>query len=152
MQLSEYFTLAEFTVSQEAARKGISNTPPAFAMANLKFLAKNMDKVRAALGNNPIHVSSAYRSPELNRAIGGAAKSQHVEGLACDFTCSGFGGTWNVCSAIIEAGLKFDQLIHEYDHWVHISFVPSGGRSETLFINRDSGGYRKAHFDGKVPA
>ena len=120
MNLSPHFTLEEFTQSQTAARKGISNVPPPAVVEVLKLTALGLEGVRTLLGN-PITVNSGYRSPELNKAIGGVGKSQHVTGEAVDFICPGFGAPVDVCKAIVRSGLKFDQLIQE-GTWTHISF------------------------------
>lgn len=122
MQLSPHFTLDEFTFSQTAARKGIDNDPPADVLANLQRTANGMEAVRVVLGGAPIHISSGYRSPALNAAVGGAKASQHLTGQACDFTAPRFGTVQEVFDAIRRAGVAFDQIIVEYGRWVHISF------------------------------
>jgi len=75
MMLSEHFSLEELTASEVAARAGIDNTPSAETMRNLLRLAAGLELVRAAIGNNPIHVTSGYRSPRLNQMVGGAKNS-----------------------------------------------------------------------------
>ena len=79
MQLSEHFTLEEFTASQTATRRGLNNTPSPQMIEKLKQTAQKMEQVRDLLGK-PISINSAYRSPSVNRAIGGAATSQHCKG------------------------------------------------------------------------
>lgn len=123
-QLSPHFTLAELTFSQTAARKGIDNTPPPEILAVLRHTAEGMEAVRAALGGKVISVSSGYRSPALNVAVGGAATSAHSTGHAVDFNCHGFGSPLEVCRALAASGIQYDQLIHEFGRWVHISFAP----------------------------
>src|SRR5438093_11543543 len=91
MMLSEHFSLEELTESEVAARAGIDNTPSAETMRNLLRLAAGLELVRAALGNNPIHVTSGYRSPRLNQMVGGAKNSMHTQGLAADILCPAFG-------------------------------------------------------------
>lgn len=134
-QLSEHFTLAEFTASQTAARRGIDNTPDAATVQMLKNTAFQMEKVRSLLGVS-INVSSAYRSPTLNRAIGGSATSAHCRGEAVDFTAPSFGTPKEICKLIEKSGIKFDQLIYERT-WVHIAF-DSSPRQQVL----------TAHFGG----
>lgn len=126
MNLSTHFTLAEFITSQTAARMGLDNTPPDGVMSNLEHTALGLEGVRTLLGV-PLIISSGYRSPEVNRAVGGALDSQHKQGLAADFIAPGFGSPLQVARAIIASGIKFDQLIME-GTWVHISFnaVPRG--------------------------
>jgi len=124
MKLSEHFNLAEFTQSQTAARKSIDNTPDAVVKNNLTIVAANMETVRALLDNKPITISSGYRSPALNRAVGGSATSAHVNGWAVDFICPAFGTPLQVVEKLKNSNLKFDQIIEE-GTWVHISFAPT---------------------------
>ena len=136
MRLTEHFDLAEFTISQEAARRGIDNTPPDEVLENLYILAMALEEVRARLGC-PIVISSGYRSPALNAAVGGAANSAHVLGYAADLTCPGFGAPLSVCKAIATLpDFKYDQCIYEWKSWVHLSIDPRG-RMQTLTINRN---------------
>lgn len=133
MQLSKYFTLAEFTVSQTASRNGINNNPPEEVLERLIHTAECMEKVRKLLGN-PINISSGYRSPELNAAVKGATTSQHLTGEACDFTCPRFGTPRQIVDKIRKSAIDFDQLILEFDSWVHISFKRGGNRKQVLAI------------------
>lgn len=132
-QLSPHFSLAELTRSDYAARHNISNVPMPRIVENLVFTAQRLEEVRALLGY-PMVVSSGYRSQALNDAIGGSLMSQHRYGLAVDFTCEGFGSPFEVCKAIEASGIKFDQLIHEYGAWCHISFVRTAPRRQCLTI------------------
>lgn len=134
MNLSPHFTLAELTASQTAARKGLDNTPPPAVLANLKLTALGLEGVRMLLGA-PISISSGYRSPAVNKAVGGAANSQHLTGQAVDFICPGFGKPEAVVRTIIASGMKFDQIIHEFDSWVHLSFSDKP-RMQALTIDR----------------
>src|SRR5690606_6364327 len=108
MQLTKHFALAEFTRSDTARRLGIDNSPTPEHLENLRKLAQTLEQLRAVLGH-PIHITSGYRSPALNKAVGGSATSSHSEGLAADFHCPGFGSDKEVCEAIIEVGPAFDQ-------------------------------------------
>lgn len=121
MRLSAHFVLGEFTRSSTATKRGIDNTPSQAHLANLRELAATLELVRSVLGH-PIHISSGYRSPALNRAVGGSVTSDHANGLAADFTCPGFGSVQPVCEAILAAGIQFDQLIYEQGatEWVHL--------------------------------
>ena len=127
----KYFTLNELTASSTAKRKGIDNTPDATVRANLTALVANiLDPLREAYGK-PIVVSSGYRSPKLNRAVGGAAKSQHVTGQAADIhTLSDTPADNKKLFDLIQSlKLPFDQLINEYNfNWVHVSFSPRNRR------------------------
>lgn len=120
IQLSKNFYLSEFTSSQQATRHGIDNTPNPAVTANLFKLAALMEEVRKLLGGKAILVSSGYRSPEVNARVGGSAVSEHLHGLACDFTAPGFGTPLQICKAIAKSNILFGQLIFE-GTWVHIS-------------------------------
>lgn len=125
MQLTQHFNLTEFTRSQKALELGISNEPGPTHLRNLQLLAEHLEKVRALLGQ-PMDISSAYRSPPLNVAVGGSSTSDHANGLAADFTSKRFGSVRLVCEAIATSPLHFDQLIYEQEYngvqWVHIGF------------------------------
>lgn len=133
--LSTHFTLEELTDSQTAARQGIDNTPDTETIERLKLTCYGMEEVRKELEDKPILISSGYRSPALNKAIGGALNSQHVLGQAVDFTCPSFGTPAQIVSAIKQSDIPYDQVILEYfdpvkkTGWVHISFSPRNRRS-----------------------
>jgi zinc D-Ala-D-Ala carboxypeptidase len=139
MDLSANFTLEELVHSQTAERQGIDNTPTPAIEANLGLLAHGLETVRALLGR-PMIISSGYRSPALNAAVGGAANSQHMLGLAADFTCPAAGTPADICKLIQASDIAFDQLIYEYT-WCHISFVVSNPRRQTLTLNKTTRGY-----------
>ena len=113
MQLSEHFSLEEATHSDTATRLGINNQPSPQQLENMKKAAAGMEEVRKLLGKS-IHVNSWLRLPEVNVAVGGSKISSHMDGWAIDFTSKGFGSPLEVCKAIEAAGIKFDQMIHEY--------------------------------------
>jgi len=142
MKLSPHFELNEFINSQTAARHGIDNTPPPEILENLKRLAILMEEVRGIFGK-PIRISSGYRCQELNRMVGGSMSSQHTKGQACDFTVVGM-ALDDVVEDIIAEGIRFDQLIKEFDDgkgggWVHISIATKDGyeRKQALIIDRN---------------
>jgi zinc D-Ala-D-Ala carboxypeptidase len=142
--LSPHFTLTEFTTSQTASREGIDNSPSPEHHENLKKIAAVMELVRSLLGDRPINVSSGYRSPALNAAVGGASSSAHCAGLACDFQCDGFGTPHEIAvflsSHVGELGI--DQLINEYppNGWVHVGLSSNPPRNQVATI--DGGGFR----------
>ena len=138
--LSEHFTLEEATFSDTAVRQGINNQPNDKQLENMKIAAEGMEKIRALLGKS-IHVNSWLRLPELNVAVGGSKVSSHMDGWAIDFTCPGFGDPYAVCKAIEASGIKFDQMIHEYGRWMHISFAPEM-RQQELTIFKPEGKYK----------
>lgn len=127
-QLTPHFTLEELLVSETAARKGIDNTPDATALRNLRSLAELLERLRSKLGNLPVSVSSGYRSPALNAAIGGSKTSAHMQGLAADFIVPAFGTVLQTARAIAASGEKFDQLIYEYGRWIHVG-LPAPGKA-----------------------
>lgn len=132
--LSPHFTLDELTVSQEAARRGIDNTPTGPALEALKRTAMGMEAVRMRLGGAPIIVSSGYRSPVVNAAVGGSRTSQHMTGEAADFTAPRFGTPRSIVDAIVDSDVPYDQVILEFGRWVHISFS-HGPRRQALVID-----------------
>lgn len=127
----KYFTIRELTASATAARKGIDNTPDNVARANLTSLVANiLDPLREAYGK-PIIVTSGYRCPKLNKAVGGAAKSQHMKGQAADIrtVSDTVEDNRELFNLIIKLRLPFDQLIDEYGYnWIHVSYAPANRR------------------------
>ena len=140
MNLSEHFSLEEATTSETATRLGINNQPNEQQLENMKKAAEGMEKVRALL-SKAIHVNSWLRLPEVNVAVGGSKVSSHMDGWAIDFVCKDFGNPLAVCKAIEAAGIEFDQMIHEYATWTHISFAPEM-RGQKLTIFRPEGKYK----------
>ena len=135
MNLSPHFLLSEFTVSQTAARRGLDNTPPPKVLAALRRTALGLEMVRALI-QAPMQITSGYRSPRLNRIIGGAFNSQHVKGEAADFVAPQYGTPEQIVRAIVaHPEIEFDQCIYEFNSWVHISFTDSP-RREALVIDR----------------
>ena len=130
MRLSPHFALSEFVSSQTAARRGIDNTPPPEVIERLTALCENvLEPVRAHFGR-PVVISSGYRCPALNRAVGGAASSQHVKGEAADFEIPGISNV--EVARWMERKLNYDQLILEFytpgqpnSGWVHASWRPN---------------------------
>lgn len=137
MLISPHFTLDEMTVSQLAAREGLDNNPPAEARANLQMLCNSLEQVRALFGA-PVIVSSGYRSPAVNQRIGGARTSQHLQGLAADFTVFGMSPR-EVVRRVSESAIPFDQLILEFDNWVHLAVSRGVPRRQVLTIRKGTG-------------
>ncbi len=131
--LSKHFTLAELTISQEAARRGLDNTPGPGVQKNLVRLCTDyLEPVRTAM-KRPLIVSSGYRSAVLNQLVGGSATSAHVDGRAADFIVPGM-TLIDVFDAIAKSAVEFDQLIFEYGRWIHLGIAPAGKapRRDTL--------------------
>lgn len=135
MKLSKYFSLRELTFSKIAEDNDIDNTPTPDALETLKYTASQLDKVRELLGR-PVNISSGYRCLQVNRRLGSKDTSQHLKGEAVDFKCELFGNPRAVFEAIRKSDIQFDQLIVEFNSWVHISFVKNGGRRECLIYDR----------------
>ena len=129
------FTLAELTASSVARSKGIDNTPPAEAIAHLgELVGAILQPLRDAWGR-PIKVTSGYRCPNLNKAVGGVANSAHQYGYAVDVqpqSMADFGEFVNFITAWVQGqGIKFDQIIIEKSstsRWVHIGVRDKDGR------------------------
>lgn len=140
----KYFTINELTRSVTAATKGINNAPGVAVKANLEALVDNvLDPLRSSWGH-PIIVSSGYRCPELNKAIGGAVNSQHIKGQAADITTLSDSRDDNMrlLRLLLRSGIEFDQVIAEdidaqgRPNWIHVSFNRAGNRRKlTTYIN-----------------
>jgi len=133
------FTLTELTTTDHREYK---NEPNPSEIANLQRLAELLEQVKVALGGKPVMVNSAFRSKQVNDAVGSKDTSQHRIGCAADIRVPGMAPD-AVVKAIITAGLPYDQLIREFDRWTHISVPndPKGKpRGQVLII--DSKGTR----------
>lgn len=130
MYLTDHFSYEEVIASETAERKGIDNTLPVALNTTVDHTATAMERVRALLGNVPLHVNSWYRCHLLNQAVGSKDTSQHTKGEAVDFICPLFGTPKDICEKIIanKELIRFDQLIWEHT-WVHISFVADDSKA-----------------------
>ena len=147
MKLSEHLSLSEVTRSESAKRNQISNMPTGEHIANFMLLAEKIfEPIREHFGV-PIHISSGYRSKELNAKIGGSATSQHCKGQAIDIDMDG--STNGVTNAdvfeYIKDNLPFDQLIWEFGNdinpdWVHVSYESSGKQRKQILVAKKVGG------------
>ena len=135
MRLSKHFSLEELTQSDTAVRLDIDNTPSEEVMDNLKFLAEKLEDVRVLLCN-PMLVSSGYRSLLLNRHLGSKDTSSHVKGLAVDFISPSFGNPEAIVKTIVESDIQYDQVILEFNRWVHLSFSKEKPRLQSLIIDK----------------
>lgn len=128
MNLSPHFTLEEFCASDIASRKGINNDLPIELYDTAKQTAELMERIRTHLSVHagkpcPIYISSGYRSPLVNKAVGSLDTSDHRKAMAVDFKCPEFGSPLEICRALVPMVelLKIGQLIHEFGSWVHVS-------------------------------
>lgn len=129
--MGKYFSIAELTKSETANKRKIDNKPTKEVENCLNQLIDNiLDPLRKAYGQ-PIIVSSGYRCPELNKAVGGARTSQHTFGQAADIHTKSNSKESNkqLFELIKQLKLPFDQLINEYNYsWVHVSYSPRNRR------------------------
>ena len=143
--ISEHISYKEATYSPTAKAKGINNTPDEDVLKRMKLVAVNIfEKVRNHFGK-AIYISSFYRSPKLNVAIGGSETSSHPRGEALDMDGDVYGSPSNKqIFEYIRDNLKFDQLIIEgitdgKMAWVHCSYKETGNRNQILFMYKDNG-------------
>ena len=155
-QLSPHFSLEEMCFSDTATRAGINNDAPLEVVSNLKRTANGLERVRQVLNNNAIRVSSGYRCEALERKICADAfyawcdrrkvtandkawadyfiTKQHPSGNAVDFT-SPYGSPEALVRVIRNSGIEYDQLLLEFNSWVHISFSDTP-RHQVLVIDK----------------
>lgn len=138
MNLSEHFTLEEATYSETAVRLGINNQPSTLQLENMKHAASQLEKIRDVTG--ALRVNSWLRLPDVNVAVGGSKVSSHMDGWAIDVSSSKM-TPYELCQAVKKAGIKFDQMIHEFGRWMHISFAPEM-RQQELTIFKPEGKYK----------
>jgi len=127
-RISKHVSYKEGVYSNTAERLGLKNDPSDDHLFNMIKIAENIfEPLRTHVGH-PIKINSFYRGPELNKAIGGSAKSQHCHGQAIDIDDT-FGHASNKeMFNWIKANLNFDQMIWEFGtdenpNWVHVSYV-----------------------------
>ena len=139
-KLSEHFTLGEFTKSN--SHPEVYNIPSHEAIANMKRLCQWLEVLRERAGT-PIRINSGYRSPQLNKKIGGVANSNHLTGCAVDIRVSGMEQLIRYAAILLdyaeESHQDFDELLIEKNRygaiWLHFAVRPSGNRRKILFIN-----------------
>ena len=138
MNLSEHFTLEELTNSETAARNNWDNTPNATELSNLVRLAAFLEEVKTVLGGKPVMINSAFRSKLVNDGVGSKDSSQHRVGCAADIRVPSMTPD-EVVKAVMAAGIKYDQIIREFDRWTHIS-IPNNPedkpRQQALIIDK----------------
>jgi hypothetical protein len=135
MNLSEHFTLDELTHTDH---RELNNEPNASEIANLTRLAAFLEQVKTVLGGKPVMVNSAFRSKEVNDAVGSKDTSQHRIGCAADIRVPGMTPD-QVVKAVLSSDIQYDQIIREFDRWTHIS-IPNKkdtpARKQALIIDR----------------
>lgn len=133
--MTPHFTLAELTYTDHRV---FDNTPNEQELANLKRLALFLEQVKTVLGGKPIMVNSAFRSKQVNDAVGSKDTSQHRLGCAADIRVPSMTPD-QVVRAIIASDLGYDQVIREFDRWTHISIPNQAGgspRKQALIIDK----------------
>lgn len=138
-ELSPNFTLNEMVFSQTAIRLKIDNTPSRKVIQNLQYLCIFvLEDIRKRVRDTGIVrqvvVSSGYRSPAVNRAVNGSPRSQHMAGEAADITVPGL-TTQELFDLIVNSNIEFDQIIQEFDQWVHISYRAGRNRRSILYAS-----------------
>ena len=135
MNLSEHFTLEELTHTDH---RQFDNTPNASEMANLVRLATFLEEVKIIIGGKPMMINSAFRSKQVNDAVGSKDTSQHRIGCAADIRVPNMTPD-EVVKAVIAANLGYDQIIREFDRWTHISITNNPEdkpRQQALIIDK----------------
>jgi zinc D-Ala-D-Ala carboxypeptidase len=141
-RLSPHFTYGEFTISQTAIRKNIINQPNENEMRNLEALCENiLEPLRTHFGNKYVEIHSGFRCKKLNTAIGGSGRSQHRFGEAADIKIPPNTIQEIFEWVILDSGLAWDQIIWEFDKWIHISHkrVGTNRYKNTLATKSDAG-------------
>ncbi len=126
-RLSEHFNLSEFTISEDAVRHGIDNMPSELIQGKLVMLCLKVLEPIRDLVEVPLIITSGYRSPELNKHIGGSETSQHCKGEAADFHCTRL-TVQDMFDLVRASNIPYDQLIEEFGRWVHASYRPDPRR------------------------
>jgi len=135
MILTKHFTLEELTITEH---REFSNEPNETERTNLVRLAIFLEQVKDLLGGKPVMVNSAFRSAQVNQAVGSAPTSQHRVGCAADLRIPGMTPD-EVVKAVIASDLPYDQVIREFDRWTHISIPNSPEmkpRRQALIIDK----------------
>ena len=144
-KISKHVSYKEGVHSVTALRLGLKNDPSDLHLANMKLIAEKVfEPLRIHVGG-PIKINSFYRGPELNKAIGGSAKSQHCHGQAMDIDDTYGHASNKEMFNWIKANLEFDQMIWEFGtdqnpDWVHVSYTnPGENRKRCLKAYRENG-------------
>ncbi|MFB6347876.1 YcbK family protein [Moraxella sp. ZJ142] len=143
IKITDNISLNELIISPTAKRYGIDNIPNQAVLQNLIDSSVNLWQPAREILGQAMHITSGYRSPQLNSKVGGAANSAHKFGYAIDFHCPKFGNTRQIVQFLAKElpkkGIKFDQAIIEYpkspNSWVHLGYKhPSGKQRGQVFV------------------
>lgn len=146
------FHYSELIHSYTAVRLGLDNTPDATVKQHLIDSCKNLWQPMRKLLDKPISVNCGYRSPAVNKAVGGAKNSAHLYGYAIDFVCPSFGTPKQVAQFLAtqlpKQGIKFDQIIMEFGAWVHIAWKAPDGRQRGQILTAKKVGGKTQYVAG----
>jgi zinc D-Ala-D-Ala carboxypeptidase len=140
-QLTKHFSLSELASSPTAQKHGINNTPNDAIIDNLIIVCEGLEVIRKEAGL-PIVITSGYRSPELNKLVGGSKNSHHCDGQAVDFSIPGMSieDTFQLIKRLVKEGkLNVHQVIQEFSQWIHLSIVYKGNKNEFLRAVKSKG-------------
>lgn len=139
-KITENFARHELIFSHTGTRLGIDNVPALESVEqNIRHTARWLQALRDHI-NRPIHVLSCYRCPKLNEAVGGSKTSAHLQGLAADITVDGISPKLLAEIIVNQTGLQFDQLIIEFDQWLHVGVATEHARrKQVLRATHESG-------------
>lgn len=125
------FKISELIKSETAIKHKLNNTPDINSLDNmLDLIHYCLQPIREKIGK-PMIISSGYRSEKVNKLVGGAPNSQHLKGQAADFQVKEMTPA-QIINIIKNSNIEYDQLINEYDRWVHVSFVKGKNRKYIL--------------------
>ena len=139
-KLSQHFTLGELCKTSVKTADG--NIPSHVHIENLRRLCRWLERLRQRYNNTPIIVNSAYRSPQVNKAVGGASNSNHLTGCAVDIRCAGIEQALRYATILLDISDErqedFDELLLERSprgtYWLHFAVRPSGNRRKVVFL------------------
>ena len=135
MNLSPHFTLEELERSQTAVRHGIANIAGVREIAALTDLCINILEPLRTLVGKSINIQSGFRNPTVNSLVGGSVTSQHKKGQAADINVEGFTPS-ELFELIRNSTLPYDQLIDEFNSWVHVSYK-ANPRHQAMLARKD---------------
>lgn len=138
IQLTRHFMLSEFINSSTAAAHGIDNTPSLDVVSNLQYLCREVLEPLREWINEPVVISSGYRCPKLNKAVGGVSNSQHLSGEAADIHLPSIEVGRKYLDFILD-NCRFDAVIWEHDstghYWIHVSIKQDGKNHQKYIPN-----------------